>query len=96
MLITNVFFHACDAVQKIVKKKTFPLSYLVVKGCLTHGVAQDAFHTLDSLVVDHGNEIVDHKNSSKMRVMVMRKSKHLILLQLFLVENMVYLIENFN
>jgi len=83
MVITNVFFHACDAMQKIVKKKTFPWSYLVVRRCLTHGVAQDALHTLDSSNVDHGNEIVGHKNSSKMCVLVMRKSKHFIFVATF-------------
>jgi hypothetical protein len=83
MFITNVFFHACDAMQKIVFLKNNPWSYLVVRGCLTHGVAQDALHTLDSLDVDHGNEIVDHKNSSKMCVLVIRKSKHLIFVTTF-------------
>jgi hypothetical protein len=46
-------------------------------------VAQNALHTLDSLDVDHDNEIVDHKNSSKMCVMVLRKSKHLIFITTF-------------
>jgi hypothetical protein len=33
--------------------------------------------------VDHGNEIVGHKNSSKMCVLVMRKSKHFIFVATF-------------
>ncbi len=46
-------------------------------------MAQDALHTLDSSDVDHGNEIVGHKNSSKMCVLVMRKSKHLFFVATF-------------
>lgn len=59
-------------------------------------MAQDGLHTLDSLDVDHGNEIVDHKNSSKMCVMVMRKSKHFIFVTNFSSRKHGYLIEIFN
>jgi hypothetical protein len=81
MLVSNMFFHACDAMGRLIKKTLSYFHCVIGTRCLSCRVEHDKIHSPKNLDLDNNTRIIEDENSPSKRGVILWVPMPLIFLE---------------